>query len=210
MTDATPDRSPRPRPAPRRVEAPPQPETPLLDSTAVPDVVPEAVPDAVPVSPPGAVRKHTAAEVAGSYRSTVVAPMQILLGVLSGVVIAVILEFLDTGLWPIAIVLFLAAAATGWYLSPVSVDIVGRRVIVGQGRRERDPLVIYLGEIREAELRDVTFAQCLGFGGVESDDRTTRLAVRPGATLVLTQHNGERLLVSVADGPAALRAVTAV
>lgn len=147
--------------------------------------------------------------VRDGYRSTVIAPMQLVLGVVGGAVVAVILEALDSGLWPAAIVVFVGAVTVAWYLAPVSVEIENKRVTISQGRRDRDPEVIYVAEIRDAGLRDVTFAQTLGFGGVESDDRTTRLAVRPGTTLVLTQHSGERLLVSVTDGPAALRALEA-
>lgn len=152
---------------------------------------------------PAAPRPAPRAE---DYSSTVIAPLQVVLGVASGAAIAVVLETLQPSLWPVAIVLFLAAAGTGWYLAPVSVHVDDKRITIGQGRRERDPLVIYVAEVRDAALRDLTWAQCLGFG-IDDDDRTTRLAVRPGTTLQLLLHDGQRMLVSVADGPAAMLAI---
>lgn len=228
----------RPAPGIRRIPAPPAPLAPPIPPTSAtspePPPTPAAPADPAPlISPAPPITSEPVAPVAPvvfaepgpippvgvgtthhgaapeAYSSSVVAPMQIVLGVGSGALVAVFLTAIRADLWPIGVLLFLLASAVGVYLAPVSVSVESQRVTIWQGRRERDPLVVYVAEVREAGLRNVTWAQCLGFGGVESDDRTTRLAVRPGVTLVLTIFDGSRILVSVTDGPAALRAIEA-
>lgn len=140
--------------------------------------------------------------MAEGYRSTVIAPAQIAFGVLSGVLVAVILEALDSRLWPVAIVALIAIIAVGVYLATVTITIDTKRITIGQGRGEREPRVLYVGEVIEHEVRNLSWPQCFGFG-IEADDRTTRLTVRGGSTLFLTLVNGEQLRISARNAAAA-------
>jgi hypothetical protein len=143
-----------------------------------------------------------------TYTSTVVAPAQIVLGVAAGIAAAVVLVALDSGLWPVAILAFLVATGLAVYLGVLSVEIDTKRITLGQGRGEREPRVLYVNEVKTYGLQTLTWAQCFGIG-LESDERTTRLSVRPGPTLELVLYDGEMLRLSVNDGPGAMRALDA-
>lgn len=136
------------------------------------------------------------------YRSTVVAPAQIALGVASGLLVAVILEALDSRLWPAAVAALIGITVVGGYLATVSLTIDAKRITIGQGRGEREPRVLYVSEVIAHEVRKLTWLQCFGIG-IEADDRTTRLTVRPGPTLFLTLVDGEQIRISTADPAAA-------
>jgi hypothetical protein len=138
------------------------------------------------------------------YTSTVIAPAQIALGVVSGAIVALVLELLNVGLWPLALVAFLVIAGIGVYLATVSLTVEPNRVTIGQGRAEREPRVIYLEEIVERSAARLSWPQCLGFG-MPSDVPTTRLTVRPGPTLCLVLRTGELVRISTPDPAAALR-----
>lgn len=142
--------------------------------------------------------------MAQAYSSTVVAPAQIAFGVVSGAVVGGILIVLRSGLWPVAIVVFVIVVATGIYLSTVQLTVVAGRVNIGQGRGEREPRSISANEIVERSSALLSWAQCFGIGA-PSAPRTTRLSVRPGPTLCLTLRDGESIRISTPDPAAALR-----
>ncbi|MEO9140315.1 MAG: hypothetical protein ABI345_14775 [Jatrophihabitans sp.] len=140
------------------------------------------------------------------YSSVVIAPAQIVLGIASGIVLAVILYALDNNLWPAAILVLLFISALGYFLSTITVEIDDKHITIGQGRREKHPRVVYLAEVRGGEIRSLTWAQCFGFG-IESDERTTRFTVRRGPNLFLTLFDGEQIRISVDNIDAAVDAL---
>lgn len=144
-----------------------------------------------------------------TYTSTVVAPAQIALGAVSGVVVAIILIALNSALWPFAIIAFLVAVGVGAYLSVVSLTITPGRITLGQGRGEREQRVLYAAELAESSSRTLTWPQCFGVG-MPSADRSTRLSVRPGPALLLMTLEDELIVVSTPDPQAALRALSPV
>lgn len=144
--------------------------------------------------------------MAQNYRSTVVAPAQIALGVISGIVIGAILEALDTGLWPFAIAAFLVAAGVGYYLATLTVTVDPKHLAISQGRGDKDERVVYIDDITALEARTLTWSQCFGFG-IDSDEGTTRMTVRSGPALFVTLVGGEQLRVSTSDPAAAIAAL---
>ena len=155
---------------------------------------------------PDPVGPRTPGPHAPAFTSTVVAPAQIALGVLSALVVAVILTALSSGLWPVAIIAALVIVGVAVYLATITFSVQGRRITIAQGRGEREPRIVHAAEIREQVRRDLTWPQAFGLG-LESDDRTTRLTVRAGPTLFLTLTDGEQIRISVTDPEAALAAI---
>ncbi|MGI8679731.1 MAG: hypothetical protein ACR2LX_13820 [Jatrophihabitans sp.] len=144
--------------------------------------------------------------MADSYTSMVIAPAQIALGIVSGIVVAVLLVALDSALWPLAIVAFLVAAGVGYYLAPLTVSIDARHLVISQGRTDKEERIIPVDDITAVETRTVTWQQAFGFG-IESDDLTSRLTVRPGPALFVSLISGEQLRLSAADPQAAIAAL---
>lgn len=139
----------------------------------------------------------------GTYASTVLAPAQIALGFAFGIGVAAILEALQADLWPVAIVVVVGFAVLGYLLSGVSLAIGHARITIGQGRWEREPRIVHASEVRQMEGRDLTWLQCFGVG-IEDDEKTTRLSVRPGPTLILTLYDGEQIRISTPDPATAM------
>lgn len=143
-----------------------------------------------------------------TYASRVVAPAQIALGLAGGFVIAAILTALDHNLWPVAILVFVGMSGVGFYLAVVAIEIDGKRITISQGRGEREPRVVYIAEVASHEVHDLSWPQCFGIG-IDADDRTTRLTVRPGATLFLTLIDGEQLRISASGVDTAVQVLDA-
>jgi hypothetical protein len=143
-----------------------------------------------------------------AYTSTVVAPAQIVLGVLAGLVLAaIVLGF--GGLWPFAVIGFVIVAATGWYLAVVRLAVKPGDLTIAQGRGDRHPREIHRSEVARAEVATLTWSACFGIG-VPAHWRTTRLSVRPGPTLVLTLTDDELVRISTPDPATAIEVLTGV
>jgi hypothetical protein len=142
-----------------------------------------------------------------AYTTTVVAPLQIALGVvLGGATAAVGLAF-RAGLWPYSVGAFVIIVATGCYLSVLRLIVTGERVIIAGGHGGTRPRVIDAADIAATATTQLGWAQIFGIG-LPVHRRCTRLAVRPGPTLGLTLRDGEVIYLSTAD-PDAARAVLA-
>jgi hypothetical protein len=142
------------------------------------------------------------------YTSTVIAPAQILVGVVVAGVLVIVLEKLKPSLWPFAIVGFLVIVGVSAYLATVTLSVTPQRLSIGQGRRDTSPRLLSADEIVERSIEQLTWAQCFGIG-LPSAASSTRFSVRPGPTLVIVVRTGEVLRVSTPDPSAALAVLDA-
>lgn len=55
--------------------------------------------------------------MAAAYSSVVITPAQIVLGITSGIVLALIPQALDGTLWPVAVLVLLGMSALGYFLA---------------------------------------------------------------------------------------------
>ncbi|MDQ2797572.1 MAG: hypothetical protein M3Y06_10475 [Actinomycetota bacterium] len=144
--------------------------------------------------------------MADTYTSTVIAPAQIALGIVSGLVIAVVLLAIDAGLWPLAILALLVAGGIGYYLAPLTVSIDARHLVISQGRGDKHERIVPVDDITVVEVRTLTWQQTFGIG-IESDDLTTRLTVRAGPALFVSLISGEEVRLSATDPDDAVAAL---
>jgi hypothetical protein len=165
--------SPRPRPTPR-------PPAPPVGPPVVPPPVPRA-----------------------DYTETVVAPVQIALGVLVAVVAGAIL--LALGLWPLAVLAVLLVVAVSVYLGVQTLTVTPTRISIAQGRGDKSPHTVEMADVTLTEAVTLTWPQCFGLNLPATVD-STRFTVRAGSALSLTKRDGEQLRISAAD-PEAARAV---
>lgn len=140
-----------------------------------------------------------------AYTSTVVAPVQVGLAVLT-VGILIVLALLGPLTWPIAAIAAILVVATGMYLSTVRLIVGTDRVLIGYGIWGR-ARAIAASDVLDCRSTTLGWAQVFGIG-VPFHYRTTRLTVRPGPTLCLTLRGGEHVRVSTPDPDAAQRILT--
>jgi len=142
-----------------------------------------------------------------AYTSTVVAPVQIVAGVVSVAVVAALLAVGGAAVWLIVVAALVIAAATA-HLAVVRLGVNDERIIIGQGVLPLPARTIAATSVVEASRAELTRAQTFGIG-VPWHWRTNRLTVRPGPTLHLRTTDGERLSISTPDPDAVLRLLAA-
>lgn len=135
-----------------------------------------------------------------AYTSTVVAPVQVGLAILT-VGILIVLAVLGPLAWPIAVIAAMVVVATGLYLSTVRLIIGVDRVLIGYGVWGR-ARTIAASDVLACRSTTLGWAQVFGIG-VSLHLRTARLTVRPGPTLCLTLRDGEYIRISTPDPDAA-------
>ena len=140
------------------------------------------------------------------YSSTVVAPAQIALGVVSAAAVVAVLLALDGGLWPFAVLAVLLVAGATYFVASMTVSIDSAHLVVAQGRRDNDERIIPIDDITAVEPRVLTWQEAFGIG-IESDDLTTRLTLRAGPALFVSLISGEEVRLSTGDPHAAMAAL---
>lgn len=138
-----------------------------------------------------------------AYTSTVVAPVQVGLAVLTAAGILIAAAVGGAPAWPIAVIAAIMVVATGLYLSTVRLIIGADRVLIGQGLWGR-ARAIAASDVLDCRSTTLGWAQVFGIG-VPFHQRTTRLTIRPGPTLCLTLRDGEHVRISTPDPDTAQR-----
>ena len=134
-----------------------------------------------------------------AYSSTVVSPGHVIAGAAAGVLMAVVIP-----LAPVARLLPAAAVfLTGIYVATVRITVGQKLIVLGQGPFGRPRWGIPLLEVADAQAVSLSRAQVFGFG-VPWHQRTTRMTVRPGPTLVLRLTTGDYVRISTPDPGAAV------
>ena len=106
---------------------------------------------------------------------------------------------------------FLVIVTAAYYLAPVTLTVTRQLITIGQGRWERQPRFVDAGDVVDATVEQLSWAQCFDIG-VPKDaqtvaGQTTRLSVRSGPTLRLAMRDGEVIRISTPDPNAALDAL---
>lgn len=140
----------------------------------------------------------------GSYDSAVVAPLQLGLGVLSGIAAAAVLWAL--GLWPAAIAAFVVIVAVAWWIGVVGLRVTAREVTLRQTRGRRGGREVLVRNIESAQAARFGWAETFGLGS-RVPAGTATLVVQPGPGLRLLLATGEWLHISTPDPQAALAAM---
>lgn len=143
-----------------------------------------------------------------AYSSTVVAPGHLT----ACAVLAAALLFCGIAFLPAGAAAATAAGAavivfTGVQMATVRLMVDPGYVRVSQGPWGRSGRVIPVGVVRDARAEQLSFLQTFGIG-VPFRWKTTRLTVRPGATLELVLSDGECLRVSTPDPITAALVIT--
>jgi phosphotransferase system glucose/maltose/N-acetylglucosamine-specific IIC component len=139
--------------------------------------------------------------MSNAYTSTVVGPVQLVLGVLGAAAIATIGALSAAPPWITALT-SLIVLITGVHLSIVRLSIGAGNVVIGQGPWNRRARVIPADVVLSATSEDLRWPQVFGVG-VAFHRKTTRLTVRPGPTLSLSLQGNEHLRISTQDPDAA-------
>ncbi len=137
-----------------------------------------------------------------AYTSTVVAPVQVGLAVLTAAGVLIAVPVLGMA-WPVAVIAAIVVVATGMYLSTVRLIVGNDRVLIGYGVWGR-ARAIAASDVLDCRSTTLGWAQVFGIG-VAFHKRTTRLTIRPGPTLCLTLRDGEHVRISTPDPDAAQR-----
>jgi hypothetical protein len=143
-----------------------------------------------------------------AYSSTVVAPGHLAAcAVLAAALLSCGIAFLPAGAAAATAVAAAVIVLTGLQMATVRLMAGPGYVRVSQGPWGRPGRVIPAGAVRDARVRQLSFLQIFGIG-VPFRWKTTRLTVRPGATLELVLSDGECIRVSTPDPAAAALLIT--
>lgn len=138
------------------------------------------------------------------YVSSVGSPVQLALGIGSGVVLAVI--FVAVGLWPIGVVGLVVLVASAFWFSVVRLTVTASDVTIQQGRGKRGIRDIRTRDIRSWDVAKHGWRETFGLAG-ESVGSTTYVA-RVGTGLLLVFED-ERLNITARDPETAGAVLTA-
>jgi hypothetical protein len=144
------------------------------------------------------------AGAAATYTSRVIAPLQIVTGVVVAAILLAVLIAL--GLWPLGVAGCLVLLGISWYLAAVTLTVDPTEVCLGQGRGKRG--------LREIRIRDIVVCEVTRFGwgdafGSAPAPASNTYVVRAGAGLRITLNDDETLNISTTDPAAAAARLSA-
>jgi hypothetical protein len=141
-----------------------------------------------------------------AYSSTVVAPGQIVVGVVLAAAFWAVTAFLSGSGWITGAAVALVIVLAGIHLATVRLMVSPERVRIGQGPWRCSGRSIMTDAVLDARAERLGLAQTFGVG-VPFHWRTTRLTVRPGPALVLVLADGEHIRASTPDPAAAVQLI---
>ena len=139
---------------------------------------------------------------AQAYTSTVVAPIQLAIGLVLAAATAAFVAAAGGSVWIVALVV-VVILLTAIHLSVVRLSIGGGRVVLGQGPWNRGARVIAADSVVAGRILTVRWAQAFGVG-IAFRRKSTRYTVRAGPAVELSLQGGEQIRISTPDPEAAL------